>query len=228
VRFDEGRVRAHQQGDFLFDPDVEALGRVAALRQDPKLAALARDALNARYSGASAEEIVQRWLQVRPAALVGFDAATAIRAALAVGERGLAHGLAEAVLAASPRWGEGPGDAAQLATSRGALLEALAMLDADHYHAGMRDLADHLLLTQSYDGTWATRNTQATAYAVLGLQAFGDEGALAAAAHGRKFLRATQLANGGWASFNDYTPEPFVGEVVHEVSAEALRALARR
>ena len=42
-----------------------------------------------------------------------------------------------------------------------------------------------------------------------------------------EWLKSTMLNKGAFASYNDYMPEPFVGQVISEVHAEALSALSR-
>ncbi len=223
------RVAAHEGQKFLYDPEIEALALASQVLSAPRYREAALAAFLARYEGASGKEIVERWLWTRSDKhLVGYDAALAIRAGLAVGETAKAREIADAAAALAPRWSEGADPNGFLTTSRGALLEALAAVDARRYARAGADLMHHLVLTQGRGGSWSARNTQATAYAVRGLAAWQDEAGAAAAERGRRWLRLTQLQSGGWATFNDLMPEPFVGGVVHEVTAEVMLALAQR
>jgi hypothetical protein len=203
------------------------LAKAAAISGRPELRAAAMEAFDRRYEYATGEEIVERWFGLRRhPALIGFEAAAAIRAALAVGQVDKAREVAQAAVATSPRWAEGTDVNGWLTTSRGALLEALSQLGG--FEQAAQDLMHHLVLTQGRGGSWSLRNTQATAYAVRGLFAHGDEAAQAAAQKGHRWLKLTQLQDGTWATFNDLLPEPFVGDQVHEVTAEALLALSPR
>ncbi|HEY8209903.1 MAG TPA: hypothetical protein VIG99_20585 [Myxococcaceae bacterium] len=226
-RFAAARAAQHRAGDFLFDPDVEALALAARKLGWTEYATVARDAFERRYGPATGEEIVGRLLMIRGASpIVGYDAALAIRAALAVGERRRAIEIADAALAAIPRWGERQADRqGALTSARGALLEALAMAGADRYQRAARDLIHHLVLGAGTDGSWSGHVTQSTAYAVRGLSRWPEPAALEAAERGRRWLRLTQLGDGTWSTFNDWLPEPFVGDRIPGVTAETMLAL---
>lgn len=220
------RLRDLEAGLPAFDPDVEALAALARATGDPALMAAARAAFEQRHGGADGREIVERlfWVRRGTPALVGFDAALSMRAALSAGQEKKAREIASALETTAPRWNV-PSKEGFDATGRAAVLEALAGLDAA---SGLKAaLLGQVLGSQGADGSWATRNSQATAYSVRALAAVGGDGAGPAAARGRRFLRATQLKSGAWATFNDFLPEPFVGETVHEVTAEVMVALAR-
>ncbi|MHB8877133.1 MAG: prenyltransferase/squalene oxidase repeat-containing protein [Myxococcaceae bacterium] len=225
ARYAEARSAVHADWRFLYDPDVESLALASKVTGDPRFLSIAKEAFERRYGGASGKEIVERWrFNGRPRDLLGFDAALAIRAALAVGDQAKAKDLADAVIASQGF--EGPDRSGFLTTSRGALLEALSMLGGAERAKVRQDLMHHLLLTQASDGSFGARNTQATAYAVRGLMRSADEAALSGAARGKQWLRTTQLRDGTWASFNDQMPEPFVGEKVPEITAEVMLAFA--
>jgi len=227
-RYVVAQAARHRAGDFLFDPDVEALALAARLPGWGEYAAVARDAFERRHGPASGEEIVGRLFMVRgQSPIVGYDAALAIRAALAVGDRKKAIEIADAAVAAVPRWGEGrrPDRQGFLTSARGALLEALAMVDPARYRKPAQDLIHHLVLSAGSDGSWNLRNTQPTAYAVRGLSRWQEPAAQAAAERGRRWLRLTQLGDGTWATFNDWLPEPFTGDRIPGVTAEAMLAL---
>jgi hypothetical protein len=81
------------------------------------------------------------------------------------------------------------------------------------------------VLTASADGSWSWHTTQSTAYAVRGLARWQEPAAQAAAGRGRHWLRLTQLRDGTWSTYNDWLPEPFVGDRIPGVTAEAMLAL---
>ena len=226
-RFVEARAARHRAGDFLFDPDVEALALAGRLPGWDQYAAVAREAFDRRHGPATGEEIFGRLLMVRgQSPIAGYDAALAIRAALAVGDRRKAIEIADAAVAAVPRWGEGkPDKQGFLTSSRGALLEALAMVDPARYQKPALDLVHHLVLTAGADGSWSLHTTQPTAYAVRGLSRWREPAAQTAAERGRRWLRLTQLRDGTWSTYNDWLPEPFVGDRIPGVTAEAMLAL---
>jgi len=209
----------------MFDPDVEALAALASvLAQDgAKYRTAARAIFEARHGGANGREIVERLFLVRRSApsLVGYDAANVLRAAMAVGDHAKAREISEALEATAARWNVAQEHGYHL-TSRAAVLEALVVARIAIPLA--TTLREQVLSSQGADGSWGTRNTQPTAYSVRALFAAGDT---AAAQKGLGFLRTTQLKSGGWGTFNDFLPEPFVGETVYEVSAEVLLSLLR-
>ena len=65
------------------------------------------------------------------------------------------------------------------------------------------------------------------AYAVMALLNSTLSKQRRAAERGVGWLKSTMLKKGAFASYNDYMPEPFVGQVVSEVHAEALSVLSR-
>lgn len=224
----------------VFDPDVEALAALHALTGDARYRDGAREAFARRWSGAEGEEVVGRLLMVRHRRpeLVGYDAALTIRAAVAVGELDFAAEIADALLAARDAWDRAPSlpevDVVGLSTTgRASVLGALAALDdarsarglGPRYGRVVDGLMVWLVAAQSPAGEWAQRNTQATAYAVRALAAVDSPMAREAAARGARWLGTTQLSDGHWASFNDGLPEPFVGDVVNEITAEVALAL---
>lgn len=222
----KGRAADLEAGRPLFDPDVEGLAEVSKALSDPALLAAAVKAFEQRHGMASGEEIVERLFMVRRGepSLVGFDASLTVRAALAVGDRAKALDVAKALAATAARWDK-PSDKGFDLTGRAAVLEALSLAAAQPELAAK--LRAKLLETQQKDGAWGQRNTQATAYAVRALALSDQPAAAEAAERGRRFLRLTQLESGGWGTFNDFLPEPFVGETVYEVTAEVVLALTR-
>jgi hypothetical protein len=237
----EARLEDVAEWRSLYDPDVEALSALARFTGDARFSAGAKAAFERRWSGAKGDEVVGRLrlLRARRPELVGYDAALTVRAALSVGEVAFATEIADALLAARDTWDRAPAlqgtDVHGLSTTgRASVLGALAAVDAARADAGeparyareIEALMVWLVAAQHAEGSWAQRNTQTTAYAVRALAALDSPMAREAAARGARWLGATQLSDGHWASFNDGLPEPFVGDVVHEVTAEVALALA--
>ncbi|MFN7132382.1 MAG: hypothetical protein ACK4N5_09870 [Myxococcales bacterium] len=208
----------------MFDPDVEALVALADATGDARFRKAATAAFELRHGGADGREVVERLFLVRgdSASLVGFDAAAAVRAALAVGQAGKAREIVQALADTRERWDRATPHGFHH-TSRAAVLEVALRTGHDRLASA---LAARLLATQERDGSWGARNTQATAYAARALGRVNVDGAREASARAARFLRLTQLTSGGWATYNDFLPEPFVGDTVYEVSAEALLAIA--
>jgi hypothetical protein len=225
-----GRVRAAMErapGWRPFKPDIELLARLARLTSDARWQGAAEDAFRrVRAAAATGRDELARLVALRTGSgLVGYDAALGIRAALALGERGWATELADAAVAgAGSSWGRE--DDTHRVVSWGALLDVLSRLDRVRYARPIALLAEGLRLKQDAGGSWAQRETQPTAYAVLGLLSAGDAASRAAAMRGAAWLRASQLHAGGWADYNDGLPEPFVGAVIAGPAAEAVQALA--
>ncbi|MDF1563940.1 MAG: hypothetical protein P1V51_12905 [Deltaproteobacteria bacterium] len=228
LRWGDARVADLAEWRRLFDPDVEALAELGRVSGNHVYTDAARQLFERRWSGATAEEVVGRLVHVRERqqALIGYDLALVIRAARAVGEKDFAGELARQILARPVVWeaeAEGRGWAT---TSRAALLGALNGLPGKDLSRARGRLAADLVKAQEADGSWAHRNTQATAYAVEALTPRKE--ARSAVKKGRAWLTRTQLTDGSWAAYHDGLPEPFVGDVVHEVTAEVVLALAAR
>ena len=158
--------------------------------------------------------------------LLGFDGALAIRAALAVGERVYAYQLADALVARSAQWYRPTKDLRFSLISAAALVPAMERLDTAHYACLVARFRADLTRLQTAEGSWLSNESQVTAYAVMALAKSPLAAQRDAAKRGAVWLKSTALKAGSFATFNDYMPEPFVGEVLHEVSAEALNALA--
>ena len=94
------------------------------------------------------------------------------------------------------------------------------------YAKTIERLGQKLQALQRNNGSWAINNTQATAYALLGLTAAkGYFKSAAALKKARHWLMSSQLKAGGWGIYNDGLPEPFVGENNTLVQAETLQAI---
>lgn len=225
-RWGEARMADLAAWREVYDPDVEALAALARATKDARFRKAAREAFTRRWGEATPEEAFARIRQVRrgDGALLGYDVALTLRAARAVGAEDFARGLAVAALQAPALWAPDQAGRGWRTTSRAALLGAIEGLPGEALAEARARLVRRLLDAQGRDGAWAEHNTQATAYAVAALRAYPE--AQTAVERGRAWLTKTQLADGSWAAFHDGLPEPFVGDVVHEVTAEVVLALA--
>ncbi|MBN2494869.1 MAG: hypothetical protein JXR96_09795 [Deltaproteobacteria bacterium] len=221
-------ARAKGSHELGYKADIELLARLGSVLGDPVYTETAR-VLFARHlerAGDGQAELA-RLLAGRKGtpALVGFDAALGIRAALAVGERGFAYELADAVKQRSARWYRPVSDARFALISAAALVPALESLDEAHYARLLGRLRADLVRAQGESGAWLGNETQLTAYAVAALWSSPEPLEREAAQRGARWLKSTMLRAGSFALFNDYMPEPFVGRVLSEVNAEVLAAL---
>lgn len=231
-RHGDSLVRAStgwSKNNLPYKADLELLAQLQLQTGNAAYGRIARrgmEKLLAR-SPDGADEVSRIWQGRRASApaLLGFDVALAIRAALANGYRGYAYQLADAVLARLPEWYRPNRDRRYSLVSAGSLAEALRRLDAGHYRrAGDRFRAD-LLRYQQNNGSWLANETQPSAYALMAL-AVGTPRERAAFRRGIEWLKSTMLKRGDFALYNDYMPEPFVGRIISEVNAEALQALS--
>ncbi|RME24539.1 MAG: hypothetical protein D6806_09425, partial [Deltaproteobacteria bacterium] len=154
-----------------------------------------------------------------------YDAALGIAAALEVGQRRWAYQLADAVLDAKARWFLPRKSLRFTVVSAASLAKALGELDAPHYAYPIAELRKFLASHQRPNGSWVLNETQPSAYAALAL-ADGTPSERRSFSRAVSWLKSTLLRNGSVATFNDYMPEPFVGDIISEVHAEAVSALS--
>jgi len=212
-----------------FKPDVELMVRLYGVFQDEAYRTAARelfDRVRARSPEGAAE--IARIAEGRKAhpALLGYDAAMAIRAALSVDERRYAYQLADEVIHRSADWYLPKDDPRFSLVSAAALVGVLEALDEAHYRPTIATLRGGLARAQSGSGAWLANETQPTAHAILALLYSPLPAQRSAAQDGLAWLRSTLLSDGGLAVYNDHMPEPFVGQVYSGVNAEALTAMA--
>ena len=208
--------------DRPFSQDIEFLVRLARDSRDHSYARVARDWYRIVTDGKTAEENADRYIDAR-GSLAGWDLASHIRAARAVGEWRYARDMAKRLLERRPDW-EGVlyGGWDYTVSSYASLLWAFAELRFGGHEiaAAEREFRDLVLEAQAQEGlqkgSWGGGDYQTTAYAVLGLDA-ADGPREVARALGRAFafLRDTQTAAGGWSSPPEYG----------EVNSEVLMAL---
>lgn len=208
--------------DRPFSQDIEFLVRLGRDSRNHAYARVARDWYRIITGTKTAEENADRYIDARKS-LAGWDLASHIRAARAVGEWRYARDMARRLLQRRADWEGVPyGGTDYTMTSYASLLWAFAELGFGGrvIAAAEREFRDLVLQAQAQDGpqkgSWEAGDYQTTAYAVLGLDATDGRHEVAKAL-GRAFafLRDTQTAAGGWS----YPPE------YGEINAEVLVAL---
>ena len=211
-----------------FKADIEYLAGFANEFNDKSAAALSREFFERmRKISPNGHDEFKRISTARATTphLIGYDVAIGIRAAHALGENDYAEDLANAALTHQVISIENRNNHYQI-ISTGAFLYALTLLQQKQYAKTIERLGQNLQALQRNNGSWAINNTQATAYALLGLTAakghFKSAAALKKAHH---WLMNSQLKAGGWGIYNDGLPEPFVGENNTLVQAETLQAI---
>lgn len=218
-------------GDNLpYKADIEFLSRLADLTKNDGYREAARKMFEVvRAKSPTGGDEVARIAQGRRRAmrLLGFDVALAVRAAHAVGEKRYAYQLADDVLQRMPSWYRLSNDPRFSLVSSAALAGALQALDDGHYRKQIQRFRADLLRFQQKNGSFLVNETQPSAYAVLALMDSTFSRQRRAAQRAVEWLKSTMLKKGAFASYNDYMPEPFVGQVISEVHAEALLALSR-
>jgi hypothetical protein len=218
-------------GDNLpYKADIEFLSRLADLTKNDGYREAARKMFEIiQTKSPKGEDEVARIAKgrTRVMRLLGFDVALAIRAAYAVGEKRYAYELADDVVRRMPMWYRLKTDPRYSLVSSAALVSALQTLDAGHYRKAINRFRSELVRYQQENGSFLVNETQPSAYAVLALMDSSLSKQRQAAERGVSWLKSTMLKKGAFASYNDYMPEPFVGQVISEVHAEALSALSK-
>ncbi len=208
---------------------VELMVRLYGYLDDPEYRIAAIDMFERiqTFSSNGAAEVarIERGRGNHPA-LLGYDVAMAIRAALAVDERGYAFELADSVIAESGSWYRPSDDPVFTLVSTAALVSALEVLDRARYQKTIKRFRADLAAAQGKSGSWCNNKTQPSVHAVLALMYSPIASERRAARNGIGWLKSTLLRPGSLASFNDHMPEPFVGRVFSGVHAEALTALS--
>lgn len=213
----------------VYKSDIELMVRLYGVFDDPAYRQAALDmfaAIGQRSADGTAEVArIAAGRTSRPA-LLGYDVALAIRAALAVDERAYAYQLADALVARSANWLLPNRDPRFSLVSAAAVVSALEVLDEAHYRKTTSRLRAGLARAQQASGAWYQNETQPTAHASLALVYSPLAAERQAATRGLAWLRTSLLKSGSLAAFNDHLPEPFVGQVFSGVNAEALTAFS--
>ena len=197
-----------------YSQDVEFLVQLTKSSGDDSYANVARQwysRTTSQYTGAAYADY---YISVRKS-LSGWDLASQIRAAVAVGEVDFANGMVARLIERRADW-EGVlyGGWDYTMSSYASLLWALAELDNSDFNGFKGEIRDIVINAQKSDGSWDSGDYQTTAYAVLGLTA--DGGASGPQAKAWAFLRDTQTIGAGWS----YPPE------YGEINSEVIMALA--
>jgi hypothetical protein len=213
----------------VYHSNIEFLMRLSEAIGQKKYAALGHRLFEAQLKKfKSAKDHIDEIVSGRGniPSLTGFDAAVVIRAAFKVGNNQRARALAKAALKHHTTWNVATGKERYYATiSKGAMLEALAFVGG--FDKDCRRLARSLTSEQDKNGAWLTNETQATAYAIRGLAAFGAKKVASSLERGVGWLLKSRLSTGAWPVYNDQVADVFAGSKNSEVHSEALLALIR-
>ncbi len=208
--------------------DIEYLALFANKFKDKVAAALSKDFFERiRSITPNGRDEFNRILEGRKdhVDLIGYEASLGIRAALALGETTYARDLANTVISHGAVKIADENNPYQI-LSVGSFIYALSMFADKTYQGAIERLAKRLESIQKPNGAWAFNNTQATAYALLGLTGANEAiKSQIARQKALQWLHNSQLKTGGWAIYNDGLPEPFVGPSNTHVQAETLQAI---
>ena len=224
------RLVEYSGENLPYKADIEFLSRLADVTKNDGYREAARKmfSLIQAKSKNGGEEVARiAHGRKRATRLLGVDVALAIRAAFAVGEKRYAFELADDVVGRMPAWYRLSKDPRFSLVSGAALAGALQILDGGHYRKIIHRFRSDLLRYQQKNGSFLVNETQPSAYAIMALMDSTLSRQRRAAERGVGWLKSTMLKKGAFASYNDYMPEPFVGQVVSEVHAEALSVLSR-
>jgi hypothetical protein len=224
------RLVEFSKDNLPYKADIEFLSRLADVTKNDGYREAARKMFEViREKSPKGGDEVARIARgrKRAARLLGFDVALAIRAAHAVGEKRYAYQLADEVLKRTSSWYRLAKDPRFSLVSSAALAGALQALDDGHYRKQTQRFRSDLLRYQQKNGSFLVNETQPSAYAIMALMDSTYARQRRAAQRAVNWLKSTMLKKGAFASYNDYMPEPFVGQVISEVHAEALSALSR-
>ncbi len=231
LRYADGLVAAKgtwSVDNLPYKADVEFLADIAHTtgRSVYRDAALMAFHLVKKRSPAGSKEVSRIAAgRAKTPALLGFDTALGIRAALAVSDRTYAYEMADDVIGRMDDWYKPTKNTRYSLLSGAALVVALSELDLGHYKAVVERFRKDLVKFQQANGAWLSNETQPTAYAIMAM-VDGTPYDRAVGLRGAHWFKSTMLEKGSYAVYNDYMPEPFVGQVISEVNAEALEALA--
>src|SRR4030042_1777102 len=222
IRYLNGAIAAGNTLVTRYDPttagrpysqDVEFLVRLSKDSGDATYATKAATYYARVMAAYTAVQLTDRYINAR-LSLAGWDLASQIRAALAVGEVDYAAGMAARLIERRADW-EGVLYSGwdYTTSSYASLLWAFAEIADNRFNSYVGEIREALVEGQASDGSWDDGDYQSTAYAILGLDADGTARGVQAKAWA--FLRDTQTTLGGWS----YPPG------YGEVNSEVLMAL---
>lgn len=209
-------VKATVPTPMPFSQDLEFLIALSHASADPQYAAAAAGwfaVVKQAFPDAAAR--VDHGLATR-GTLSGWDMASLIRSAKAGGDGDYARAAATRIFEREAEWAAT--NPTHELLGKGSLLWAVH--DLGGFDAKLTEYGNFLLDQQDDEGTWDGGDLQATAYAVMGLAAYGGAGTDAAIDAAVAELIANQLPTNGW---------PFSAGGANEystVDAEVLRAIA--
>ena len=198
-----------------YSQDIEFLARLAADSGDPSFLTKAASYYS-RVTGAfTAVENADRYINAR-LSLAGWDLASQIRAAVAVGNTDYATGMVTRLIERRVDWEDAPyGGWNYTTVSHASLLWALRDLSNTSFSAYTDEIRTSLLAAQETGGSWDGGDYQTTAYAILGLDRPRTPATSSASAEAWVFLRDNNTA-GGWV---------YSGTEYGEVNSEVIMAL---
>lgn len=197
-----------------YSQDIEFLVRLGRDSGDNPFIDLAKQLYSRTTSQSTGAAYADYYIAARKS-LSGWDLASQIRAALAVGEPEYATDIAARLIERRADWEGVPyGGWDYTLSSYTSLLWALAELNNSDFNCFKGEIRDIVINAQDSDGSWDDGDYQTTAYAILGLTA--DGGASGPQAKAWSFLRDTRTTGAGWS----YPPQ------YGEINSEVIMALA--
>lgn len=181
-----------------YSQDIEFLAWLSRESKNPVYGDVAAKWYGIIPAFKTAAQLVDRYIVAGRASMAGWDIASQIRAALAVGQKDYAKAVAAELIRRSAEWVNIPAYGWDYtALSYASLLWSLDQTgDSKEVIDQYRNA---LLALQAADGSWDEGSYQTTAYAVIGLSSIKGKGAHDSLTAAGTFLVSSQAANGGWA-----------------------------
>jgi len=200
-----------------YSQDVEFLVKLSSLTNDKSYAGKAESYYARTIAGFLTGDLLADYYIDARKSLAGWDLASQIRAAVAVGRADYASAIAAQLIARRANWESVQYSGSDYTLiSRASLLWALGELNDKLFGDFADELKAAVLGSQAFDGSWEGGDYQTTAYALLGLGTLPRRPEVQQAiSDGAAYLIDTETA-GGW--FYD-------GDQYGEVNSEALTAL---
>lgn len=215
ARYNAAIVGGVTWDDRPYSQDVEFLAWLSRESKNPVYGDVAVKWHSIIPAYKTAAENVNRYIS--RGSLAGWDLASQIRAALAVGQKDYAKAVAAELIRRSADWVGNTNPYGDLTIlSYASLLWALDQV-GDNQEV-ISQYRSALLTTQETDGSWDGGAYQTTAYAILGLSANKGKDVKKALDSAGTFLVSSQADNGGWV-YSD-------GSEYGEENSEVLMSLA--
>jgi hypothetical protein len=214
-RYHELGLNGYTWDDRPYSGDIEFLAWLSRASHNPLYGNVAVSWYGIVPANKTAAQQVDRFITTR-LSLSGWDLASQIRAAMAVGQGAYAKAMAEELIRRSGEWVGIPYGGWDYTTlSYASLLWALDQVGG--FHEEIAAYRTALINAQQSDGSW-DEDYQETAYAIIGLVAVRGKGSMDALYKAATFLVNSQADLGGWV-LEGY------GEL-SEVDSEAVISLA--